>query len=151
MMVDMVKPDPKKMASLVAAGATLAVKYGPQAKLAWDKGGKQASAAAVRRAQSLRARRRALAHAEGLVDGGVLRLAPGGVTTYVVLTGATPVAAYPPVETPLAELVEHADLGRKIVPGEETGRDLHLPGRRRKEGPEKPEPDAEPDAGPDAG
>ncbi len=130
MMVNMVKPDPKKAAKLAAAAATLAVKYGPQAKIAWDKGGRQASTATVRRAQSLRARRRALAHADGLVDGGVLRLAPKGETTYVVLSGTTPVAAYPPVEVPLTTLVEHADLSKKLVPGEEGGSRLRMPGRR---------------------
>jgi hypothetical protein len=111
----MARIDPKRAAKVAAAGAALAVRYGPQAKLAWDKGGRQAAQAAARRAGLLRARRQAVAHAAGLVDGGVLELAPGGSKVYVVMTGTTPVAAYPPDETPLADLVAHADLSR-IVP-----------------------------------
>lgn len=112
----MARIDPKKAARIAASGAALAVKYGPQAKLAWDKGGKQAAQAAVRRAAAVRAKRNALAHASGLIDGGVLPLAPGGDKVFVVLTGTTPLAVYPPVEGPLSDLVEHADLSRVIRP-----------------------------------
>ncbi|WZH50745.1 MAG: hypothetical protein PIR53_12005 [Nocardioides alkalitolerans] len=112
----MARMDPKKAATLATTGVTLAVKYGPQLKLAWDKGGKQAAQAAARRAGLVRAKRQAHAHAAGLVDASVLQLAPGGDTVYVVLSGATPVAAYPPVATPLAELVAHADLTRAVPP-----------------------------------
>ena len=96
--------------------AKVAVKYGPQAKIAWDKGGKQGTVAAARRARSLNARRRALKHAAGLVDGSVLKVAPEGRTVYVVLTGARPVAAYPKQDLPYAALLEHVDLTKRILP-----------------------------------
>jgi hypothetical protein len=99
-----------------AQAGKLAVKYGPQAKIAWDKGGKQGAAAARKRALSLNARRRALRHSAGLVDGSVLKVAPEGKTVYVVFTGERPVAAYPSQDLPFAALIEHADLGKRIRP-----------------------------------
>ncbi len=105
----------------------LAVKYGPQAKIAWDKGGKQGAAAARTRAQSLNARRRALKHAAGLVDGSVLKVAPEGRTRYVVFTGDHPVAAYPAQELSLVALLEHADLTKRFRLDPAT----HTKGRRK--------------------
>lgn len=97
-----------------AQAGKLAVKYGPQAKIAWDKGGKQGAAAARKRALSLNARRRALKHASGLVDGSVLKVAPEGKTVYVVFTGERPVAAYPSQDLPFAAMLEHADLTKRF-------------------------------------
>ncbi|MEZ5095712.1 MAG: hypothetical protein R2731_06095 [Nocardioides sp.] len=57
-----------RMAKAAAQGAKLAIKYGPQAKIAWDKGGKQATAAATKRALTLNNRRRAVAHASGVIE-----------------------------------------------------------------------------------
>ncbi|WP_344007207.1 hypothetical protein [Nocardioides lentus] len=112
--------DPARMARLAKQGATLAVKYGPQAKLAWDKGGHQAANAAAARVALLRARRRAFTEAEGVKDGAVLRVAPGGDVTYVVLSGVTPVAAHPPREgVALPDLLRHADLDRRTTPEQE--------------------------------
>ncbi|HEY1133933.1 MAG TPA: hypothetical protein VGE77_05095 [Nocardioides sp.] len=127
----MARIDPKKAAALATTGVTLAVKYGPQIKLAWDKGGKQAAQAAARRAGLVRARRQAHAHALGLVDASVLQLAPGGETVYVVLSGTTPVAVYPPVETPLADLVDRADLTKAVPPQEPSRPSVPRPLRRR--------------------
>ncbi len=93
----------------------IAVKYGPQAKIAWDKGGKQGAAAARKRAMSLNARRKALNHASGLVDGSVLKVAPEGKTVYVVFTGDRPVASYPRQDLPVTALIEHADLTKRFV------------------------------------
>jgi hypothetical protein len=110
---------PMKLGPIVKTAAQagkLAVKYGPQAKIAWDKGGKQGAAAARKRAMSLNARRKALKHASGLVEGSVLKVAPQGRTVYVVFTGERPVAAYPVQELPFAALIEHADLTKRIRP-----------------------------------
>lgn len=103
-------------AMVLGAGAKVAVKYGPQAKVAWDNGGKKAAQAATRRAKSLTARRKALAQAATVVDGAILKVAPGGVTAYVVLSGDEPVAVHPPQEATLAELVAHADLDKRELP-----------------------------------
>jgi hypothetical protein len=103
-----------KAAMIIGAGTRLAVKYGPQAKIAWDKGGKQAATAASKRARSLTARRRAFAHAATVVEGSVLRIAPSGTTAYVVFSGDDPIAAYPPQESPFPVLLAHVDLDRRV-------------------------------------
>lgn len=103
-------------AKVITAGAMLAVKYGPQAKLAWEKGGKKATLAAAKRARSMTARRKSLIHAATLVDGSILKIAPEGSTAYVVFSGEEPVAAYPPQEQPYVVLLAHADLTRRVRP-----------------------------------
>lgn len=103
---------------LKVAGKTAkaAAKYGPQAKIAWDNGGKRGATAAAKRAITLNARRKAMRHAAGLVDGSVLKVAPEGRTVYVVFTGERPVASYPKQEVPLGVLLEHADLTKRMLP-----------------------------------
>lgn len=103
-----------RVAKAAKQGAKLVVLYGPQAKILWDKGGKQATAAALKRAQTLNLRRKALAHGAGLVDGSVLKIAPAGTTMYVVFSGDQPVATYPPQQLPFAVLLEHADLSKRV-------------------------------------
>ena len=101
--------------AVVVIGTTtkLAVKYGPQVKIAWDKGGKQAAGAAAKRAKSLTARRKAFAHAATVVEGSVLKVAPRGSTAYVVFSGDEPIATYPPVDLPYSVLLAHVDLTRR--------------------------------------
>ena len=84
-----------KKTQVVTQGAKLAVKYGPLVKVAWDKGGKQATTAAAKRALTMNSRRRALAHASGVIDGSMLKIAPEGTTIYVVFTGDQPIAVVP--------------------------------------------------------
>jgi hypothetical protein len=103
-----------RVAKAAKQGAKLVVLYGPQAKILWDKGGKQATAAALKRAQTFSLRRKALAHGVGLVDGSVLKIAPAGTTMYVVFSGDQPIATYPPQQLPYAVLLEHADLSKRI-------------------------------------
>jgi hypothetical protein len=97
----------------------LAVKYGPQAKIAWDKGGRQSAEAVRKRALSLNARRQALKHASGLVEGSILKVAPAGRTVYVVFTSDRPVGAYPEQELPLEALLADADLAKRVRPGKD--------------------------------
>jgi len=111
-----------KITKAATVGAMLVVKYGPQAKIAWDKGGKQATLAAAKRAQALVSRRKALAHAAGVIDGSVLKVAPEGTTVYVVFSGDTAIAAYPPQERPNADLLEHADHSLRFRPEDKPGR-----------------------------
>lgn len=117
-----------------AQAAKIAVKYGPQAKIAWDNGGKQAAARATKRAKTLNARRRAFAHAAGVVEGTVLKIAPAGSTLYVVFTGERPIAAYPPQDLPFSALLEHADLSRRqpAVPKDAAPKKLPRPALPRK-------------------
>ena len=104
------------MIKVAAQTAKVALKYGPQAKIAWDHGGKAGAGAAAKRAVSLNARRKALKHAGGLVDGSVLKVAPEGRTVYVVFTGEMPVATYPEPDVPIPSLLQHADLTKRILP-----------------------------------
>lgn len=102
-------------AKVIGTTAKVAVKYGPQAKIAWDNGGRKAAVAATRRARSLTARRKAFAHAGTVLDGSVLKVAPGGTTAYVVFSGEQPIATYPPQDLPPTALLAHADLSRRVA------------------------------------
>src|SRR5689334_3660817 len=88
-------------------GAKLAVKYGPQAKIAWEKVGKPASAAAAKQAQSQLQRRKAFAKAATVVDGHVLRQIHHGEPVWVVLSSGEPVDAFPAVDIELQELIKN--------------------------------------------
>jgi hypothetical protein len=101
-------------AKVVGKGARIVVKYGPQAKIAWDNGGKQAGTAAARRARSVTARRTAFKHAATVVEGSVLKVAPTGTTTYVVFAGEVPIATYPKSDLTPVELLAHADLTKRV-------------------------------------
>ena len=105
-----------RVTKAATAAAVLAVKYGPQAKIVWDKGGKQATQAAAKRAMTLNSRRKALAHAAGVKDGSILKIAPTGSTMYVVFAGDQPIASYPTQDVPFAVLLAHADLDKRVRP-----------------------------------
>lgn len=124
-----------KVAKAAAQGAKLAIKYGPQAKIVWDKGGKQATSAAAKRALSLNSRRKAFAHADGVIGGSVLKIAPQGSTVYVVFSGDQPIATYPQQDLPFPTLLAHADLDRRVPARHsrrrEGGLTSRIPGKRR--------------------
>jgi hypothetical protein len=106
------------------ASAKLAVRYGPQAKLAWDRGGKQAATAAQKRALAVVAARKAYAEAETVRNGSVLKHVVDGSAVYVVFADDQPVHAYPPQETSLEEFVKHADLTQRVTAEEHRERAL---------------------------
>lgn len=95
-------------------GARLAARYGPQAKIAWDKGGRPAAAAAAAKAQAQLQRRKAFAKAATVVDGSVLRVLHAGEPVWVVLTRAQAVEAFPSVDVSLSDLTHGADLGKAV-------------------------------------
>lgn len=99
-------------------GAKLAARYGPQAKIAWDKGGKPAAAAAAAKAQAQLQRRKAFAKAATVVDGAVLRVMHAGEPVWVALARTEPVAAFPPVDVSLTELTRGADLSKTVSSAE---------------------------------
>jgi hypothetical protein len=94
--------------------ARLAVKYGPQAKIAWEKAGKPASAAATKQAQSQLQRRKAFAKAATVVDGAVLRVMHAGEPVWVVLAEGEPVEAFPSNELDVGTLTKGANLGKAV-------------------------------------
>lgn len=109
-----------RVGRLATQSAKLAVKYGPAAKIAWDRGGRTATLAATQRLVGLNARRRALAHASGVIDGSVLKVAPEGRPVWVVFTRDLPIAAYPaPPQIPLTVLLQHADLAKRVRPDDD--------------------------------
>jgi hypothetical protein len=105
--------DSSKVSRVAQKSAKLVVLYGPQAKIMWDKGGRQVVTAATKQARTVNLRRKAFAHAGGLIDGSVLKIAPTGTTMYVVFSGDQPLAAYPQQQLPYAVLLEHADLSKR--------------------------------------
>ena len=90
--------------------AKLAVKYGPQAKIAWEKVGKPASEVAAKKAQSQLQRRKAFAKAATVTDGEVLRQIHQGEPVWVVLSHGEPMDSFPSVDIDLPELIKNADL-----------------------------------------
>lgn len=96
-------------------GAKLAVKYGPQAKVAWDKGGKQATQAATRAAQRQLQRRKAFTKAGTVRAGEVLRLVENGEPLWVVLSEGAPVDSYPTAKGDLADLMTTAEPSRAVT------------------------------------
>lgn len=99
-------------------GMKIAVKYGPQAKIVWDNGGKQVQAAARERVETARSRRTAFAKAATVRDGSVLKQIDDGRPVWVVYSGAEPIAAFPHPSVPIAELVAHADLDARVTVAE---------------------------------
>jgi hypothetical protein len=102
--------------SWIGPAAKRALKYGPYAAQAWKHLGKPTQAAVQKQAGSWAARRTALQHADTVNQGSVLGVMHDGAKGWVVYSGDEPVTAYPSTSKPLAELVAHADLTRRITP-----------------------------------
>ena len=102
--------------SWMGPAAKRALKYGPYAAQAWKHLGKPTQAAVQKQAGSWVARRTALQHADTVEDGSVLGIMHDGARVWVVYSGDEPVTAYPSTAKPLAELVAHADLRKRITP-----------------------------------
>jgi len=94
----------------------LGVKYGPVAYEAIKHGKEPAKEFAQKQLGKLTARKQALAHAEGLTDGSTMPVWEGDQQVWVVFNGDEPIATHPNVATPLAQLIQGYDLGRRIRP-----------------------------------
>jgi len=94
----------------------LGVKYGPVAYAAIKRSKEPAKEFAQKQLSKLTARKQALAHAEGLMDGSTMPVWDGDLQVWVVFNGNEPIASHPTVTTPLAELVQGYDLGKRIRP-----------------------------------
>lgn len=100
----------------VTSVVKLGVKYGPVAYAAIKHGKEPALEFAQKQLSRLTARKQALAHAEGLMDGSILPVFEGDLQVWVVLNGDEPIASHPTVTTPLADLVRGYDLAKRIRP-----------------------------------
>ena len=102
----------KALTSVVKLG----VKYGPVAYEAIKHGREPAREFAQKQLSRLTARRQALTHAEGLMDGSVMPVWEGDLQVWVVFNGDEAIASHPTVATPLAQLVQGYDLTKRIRP-----------------------------------
>ena len=103
-------------AKAVTSVVKLGVKYGPVAYAAIKHGKEPAKEFAAKQLSRLTARKQALTHAEGLMDGSVLPVWEGDLQVWVVFNGEEPIASHPTVATSLAELVRGYDLDKRIRP-----------------------------------
>jgi hypothetical protein len=120
-------------AKAVAAVVKLGVKYGPVAYEAIKHGKEPAKEFAQKQLSRLTARKQALAHAEGLLDGSAMPVFEGDQQVWVVFNGDEPIASHPTVTTPLTQLIEGYDLTRRIRPtNDQRPKSGGLKGIRRK-------------------
>ncbi|MEQ4207147.1 hypothetical protein ABN028_06495 [Actinopolymorpha sp. B17G11] len=101
---------------IAKTAVTYAMKYGP---LVYEaiKHGREPAQRAVQKALARQAdRKRALTHATTVVDGSVLRVFHEAEPIWVVFSKDTPVASYPAVDVPLADVLQHADLSLRVTP-----------------------------------
>lgn len=75
-------------------------------------------------------RKKALAHADTVVDGSVLQVFHDSESHWVVFSGDEPVGVHPPTRAGYEELLDKADLGKKVRPAE-AHRTVHLPRTRK--------------------
>lgn len=94
----------------------LGVKYGPVAYAAVKHGKEPAKEFAQKQLIKLTARKQALAHAEGLMDGSAMSVWEGDQQVWVVFNGDEPIASHPVAVTPLAQLIDGYDLEKRIRP-----------------------------------
>ena len=107
------------MAGKSKAAATvvkLGVKYGPVAYEAIKRGKDPAREYAQKQITRLTAKKQALAHAKGLMDGSAMPVWEGDQQVWVVFNGDEPIATHPGVPTPVQELVKGYDLTKRIRP-----------------------------------
>ncbi len=103
-------------AKAVTSVVKLGVKYGPVAYAAIKHGKEPAVEFAQKQLSRLTARKQALGHAEGLMDGSILPVWEGDLQVWVVLNGDEPIASHPTVSTPLVDLIRGYDLAKRIRP-----------------------------------
>jgi hypothetical protein len=94
----------------------LGVKYGPVAYEAIKHGKEPAREFAQRQLSRLNARKQALTHAEGLLDGSAMLVWNDDQQVWVVFNGDQPIASHPTVDTPLPLLIQGYDLTKRIRP-----------------------------------
>ncbi len=107
-------PDRKQT---VGALVRLGVKYGPIAYAGWRSSPRSQLSWNRPRSQPDDPKATALEHADHLIDGSVLPVFDGDTRVWVVFSADVPVASHPVVRTPLATLLEHYDLAKRVRPG----------------------------------
>lgn len=93
-------------------------------------------------------RKKAMAHAATVIDGSVLQVFHLNAAHWVVFSGEDPIAVHPPTQAPFDELLDRADLSRRVRPGESTVTIKVPKPRRRPRGATAWTPREEPTPGP---
>lgn len=106
------------MIKVFYTGARAGVKYAPAIVAVAKEARGPATEYAKAKVESSRQKRLAVAKAVAVVDGTLLQVPHGEVVVWVVFSGDKPVAEYPDVAVPPAELVADADLGKRRPPEE---------------------------------
>lgn len=65
-------------------------------------------------------RKKAMAHAATVIEGSVLQVFHLNTAHWVVFSGDDPIAVHPPTQASFDELLDRADLSRRVHPGENT-------------------------------
>lgn len=104
--------------SNAAKAAKLAAKYGPHVAAAMKVAGPAVKEGVETQRKRMESRHAAYDKAGTLAQGSVLRQRDGNDVVWVVFAGDEPVAVYPEVATPIAELVRSADLSKRATPAE---------------------------------
>jgi hypothetical protein len=105
----------------------LGMKYGPMAYELVRHSREPAKVLAQKAMTKASARRAALQHAASVIDGSALLVFHRDLQVWVVVSSAEPLGSHPVVNVPLAQLLEHADLSRRIRPGEQAAARVKLP------------------------
>ncbi len=106
----------------------LGMKYGPMAYELVRHSREPAKVLAQKAMTKASARRQALQHAASVIDGSTLLVFHRDLQVWVVFSGEQPIGSHPVVNVPLAELLKHADLDRRIRPGDPAASRVRLPG-----------------------
>ena len=104
--------------SNAARAAKLAAKYGPHVVAAMKVAGPTVKESVEVQRRRVSNRHAAFDKAGTVTDGSVLRQRDGNEVVFVVFSGEQPVAVYPEVAAPIAELVGTADLSKRLTPEE---------------------------------
>lgn len=93
-------------------------------------------------------RKKAMAHAATVIDGSVLQVFHLNTAHWVVFSGDDPIAVHPPAQASFEELLDRADLSRRMHP-QDTTMTVKVPRpRRRTKGATARAPRQEPGTGP---
>lgn len=77
-------------------------------------------------------RKKALQHAATVVNGSVLHVFHRNTAHWIVFTADEPIAVHPPTSVGYDELLQHADLSKRVLPGQRPR--VPAPGFKRKPG-----------------
>ncbi|WP_114907309.1 hypothetical protein [Ornithinimicrobium murale] len=93
-------------------------------------------------------RKKAMAHAATVIDGSVLQVFHLNTAHWVVFSGDDPIAVHPPAQASFEELLDRADLGKRVRPAESSVTIKVPRPRRRARGATAWVPREEPASGP---